>query len=77
MACILLLVIVFYCKKVNPVFSMISFSLLQYMVPFLLNQCGSVVFYLTLASAGKGICYLGVRLTHKQHLPVPNIFHPR
>ena len=56
MACILLLIVVFYCKKVNPMFSMISFSLLQYMVPFLLNQCGSVVFYLTLASAGKGIC---------------------
>lgn len=24
----------------------------QYMIPFLLNQCGSVVYYLTLASVG-------------------------
>lgn len=26
----------------------------QYIVPFLVNQCGSVLYYLTLASAGKG-----------------------
>lgn len=26
----------------------------QYIIPFLVNQCGSVLYYLTLASAGKG-----------------------
>ena len=27
----------------------------QYMIPFMLNQCGSVVYYLTLASVGKHV----------------------
>ena len=27
----------------------------QYMIPFVLNQCGSVVYYLTLASVGKHV----------------------
>lgn len=37
---------VFHAVTNRPVF------FLQYMVPFLLNQCGSLLFYLTLASAG-------------------------
>lgn len=36
---------VFHAVTNRPVF------FLQYMVPFLLNQCGSLLFYLTLASA--------------------------
>lgn len=30
----------------------------QYIVPFLVNQCGSVLYYLTLASAGKGCLHV-------------------
>jgi hypothetical protein len=33
---------------------------LQYMLPFILNQCGSVLYYITLGSSGKLFCIMQI-----------------